>query len=166
MSDSWITEFRVQIIEAYHSQKEMADQAIARTDEHAFFTTVLNGTGANEPDDNHINSIAILVKHISGNFRSRWTDFLTTDGEKPDRQREQEFAAEENENRTAILARWQEGWQILFATLDALQPQDFSRTVTIRDETHSVIQAIVRNLLHATHHIGQIDLLATALRKN
>jgi hypothetical protein len=107
--------------------------------------------------------MAILVKHISGNFISRWTDFLTSDGEKADRQRPREFLHEESDDRTQIMGRWEEGWRILFATLDALTDEDFGRTVFIRDEAHSVVKAILRNLLHATHHIGQMDMLATVL---
>jgi GrpB-like predicted nucleotidyltransferase (UPF0157 family) len=88
---------------------------------------------------------------------------LTSDGDKPDRQRPREFLHEEGDNRVQIMQRWEEGWRILFATLDSLADEDSARTVYIRDEPHSVVQAILRNLLHTTHHIGQIDLLATAM---
>jgi hypothetical protein len=156
MSSPW-TEFKAAVIAQYQEQKQMADAAFARVDDAGFFAQLQEG------DDQHTNSIAILAKHISGNFISRWTDFLTSDGEKPDRQRPREFLHEDADSRTQIMQRWEEGWRILFATLDSLADEDFAKTVYIRDEPHSVVQAILRNLLHTTHHIGQIDLLATAM---
>lgn len=152
-------EFKAEVIEQYQLQKKMADEALARTDDVSFFAQLQEG------GDEHTNSIAILVKHISGNFISRWTDFLTTDGEKADRQRPREFVHEARDSRAGMLQQWEEGWRILFAALDALTEEDFSRTVYIRDEAHSVVKAILRNLLHATHHIGQIDMLATLLTR-
>jgi hypothetical protein len=152
-------EFKAEVIEEYRKQKKMADEALAGTDDATFFARLQEG------GDDHTNSIAILVKHISGNLISRWTDFLTTDGEKPDRQRPREFLHEESDNRPLMMQRWEEGWRILFATLGSLTEEDFAKTIYIRDEAHTIVQAILRNLLHATHHIGQIDLLATALKK-
>jgi hypothetical protein len=105
-----------------------------------------------------------LVKHISGNFLSRWTDFLTNDGEKADRERPLEFMHEASDNPSRIMERWDEGWQCLFTALESLTEEDLTKTVYICGEAHSVVKAILRNLLHATHHIGQIDLLATALK--
>jgi hypothetical protein len=151
-------EFKAEVLMYYREQKEMADAALARCDDQTFFVQW------GEDGDDHTNSIAILVKHLSGNFRSRWTDFLTTDGEKPDRHREREFIQDEEDNRAVIMQRWEEAWRILFATLEALTEADFARTVTIRGEPYTVLRAIGRNLTHAAHHIGQIDLLATALR--
>jgi hypothetical protein len=156
MNSAWM-EFKAEVIAQYQEQKEIADAALGRVDDAAFFARL------NEGEDQHTNSMAILVKHISGNFISRWTDFLTSDGEKADRQRPREFLHEESDDRTQIMGRWEEGWRILFATLDALTDEDFGRTVFIRDEAHSVVKAILRNLLHATHHIGQMDMLATVL---
>jgi hypothetical protein len=156
MSSAWM-EFKAEVIAQYREQKQMADTALGRVDDAGFFACL------NEGEDQHTNSLAILVKHISGNFISRWTDFLTTDGEKADRQRPREFLQEESDDRAQIMQRWEEGWRILFATLDALAEEDFGKTVYIREEAHSVVRAILRNLLHATHHIGQIDLLATVL---
>jgi hypothetical protein len=157
MNSAW-TEFKAEVIAQYQAQKQMAEAALDRTDDAAFFAHLIEG------GDDHTNSIAILVKHISGNFISRWTDFLTSDGEKTNRQRPREFLHEERDNRPQMMQRWEEGWRTLFATLDALTEEDFAKTVYIRDEAHSVVQAILRNLLHATHHIGQIDMLATALK--
>ncbi|MFN8495540.1 MAG: DUF1572 family protein [Caldilineaceae bacterium] len=158
MTSSWI-EFKAEVIAQYQEQKKMADAALDRTDDATFFACLKEG------GDDHTNSIAILVKHLSGNFISRWTDFLTTDGEKADRQRPREFLHEASDNRAQMMQRWEEGWRILFVTLEALTEADFAKTIYIRGEAHSVVKAILRNLLHATHHIGQIDLLADALHK-
>ena len=151
-------EFKAEVIDQYHQQKQMADAALGRVNDAAFFVRL------REDGDDHTNSIAILVKHISGNFLSRWTDFLTSDGEKADRERPREFLHEASDNRSQIMDRWEEGWQCLFTALEALTEEDFAKTVYIRGEAHSVVKAILRNLLHAAHHIGQIDLLATALQ--
>lgn len=157
MNSAWM-DFKAEVIAQYQEQKQMAETAFGRVDDATFFARV------QEDGDDHTNSIAILVKHLSGNFISRWTDFLTTDGEKTDRQRPREFLHEESDNRAQIMAQWAEGWRRLFATLDALTEEDFAKTIYIRGEAHSVVKAILRNLLHATHHIGQIDLLATLLK--
>jgi len=151
-------EFKAEVIDQYHQQKQMADAALGRVNDAAFFVRL------REDGDDHTNSIAILVKHLSGNFLSRWTDFLTSDGEKADRERPREFLHEASDNRPQIMDRWEEGWQCLFTALEALTEEDFAKTVYIRGEAHSVVKAILRNLLHAAHHIGQIDLLATALQ--
>jgi hypothetical protein len=110
--------------------------------------------------DSDANSIALIVKHVAGNMRSRWTDFLTTDGEKLDRNRDSEFEHDTADSRQAIMARWDAGWEILFTTLTSLGPADLSRSVTIRDEPHTVVQAINRQLSHYSVHVGQIVLLA------
>jgi hypothetical protein len=158
MNSVWMA-FKAEVIAQYQEQKKMADAALGEVDDVLFFAHL------RENGDDHINSLSILVKHISGNFISRWTDFLMTDGEKPTRQRPREFLHEASDNRAEIMRRWEEGWRILFATLESLQEEDFAKTIYIRGEAHSVVQAILRNLLHAAHHIGQIDLLASALRK-
>jgi hypothetical protein len=151
-------EFKAEVIAQYSHQKQLADAALDRVDDATFYTRL------NDGEDNHTNSIAILVKHLSGNLISRWTEFLTSDGEKADRQRPYEFVHELRDARPQLMERWEEGWHRLFAALDALTDDDFTRTVAIRDEAHSVVKAILRNLLHTTHHIGQIDVLATALQ--
>ncbi|MEZ4619905.1 MAG: DUF1572 family protein [Caldilineaceae bacterium] len=156
MSSLWLA-WKEEVIAQYGAQKQMADAALAKVDDECFFARLT------ESGDDHTNSLAILVKHLSGNFNSRWTDFLTTDGEKATRQLPREFLHEASDNRAAIMAHWEEGWRCLFATLDALTEEDFAKTVYIRGEAHSMVKAILRNLLHATHHIGQIDLLAGAL---
>jgi hypothetical protein len=105
------------------------------------------------------NSIAIIVKHLSGNMRSRWTDFLTTDGEKPDRDRDREFV-DPPATRKALLDAWEDGWSRLFQALEPLSEADLSRRVTIRGEAHSVMQAVNRQVAHYSHHVGQIVMLA------
>ena len=109
--------------------------------------------------DCEANSIAILVKHMTGNMRSRWTDFLSTDGEKPGRNRDHEFV-DPPATRAALLADWENGWALVFGALASLTDADLPRRVTIRGEAHSVLQAINRQLAHYPHHIGQIVLLA------
>lgn len=129
--------------------KKLADDAMAQvTDEQ--LTAVL---------DSEANSIAVIVKHMAGNMRSRWTDFLTSDGEKPNRDRDSEFT-DPPATRAALLADWEAGWRCLFAALEPLSAQDLQRTVTIRGENHSVMQAINRQVAHYAYHCGQIVLLA------
>src|SRR5579859_906122 len=109
--------------------------------------------------DEEMNSIALVVKHMAGNMRSRWRDFLTSDGEKPDRQRDTEFA-DPPPTRAALMALWEDGWYYLFTALEPLSDADITRTVTIRGEGHSVMQAINRQIAHYAYHCGQIVLLA------
>jgi uncharacterized damage-inducible protein DinB len=115
--------------------------------------------------DSEMNSIAIIAKHMAGNMRSRWTDFLTSDGEKPNRNRDMEFV-DPPDSRKALLRLWEEGWQCLFQALDPLTEQDLSRTITIRGEVHSVLQAINRQVAHYSYHVGQIVLLAKHFRSD
>ena len=125
--------------------KAQADKAMAQVDDPQFFAVI----------DSDANSIAIIVKHVSGNMRSRWTDFLTSDGEKPDRDRDTEFERGSADTREAILARWETAWELLFKTIAALGPDDLGRTVTIRTEPHTVVQAINRQTSHYSAHVGQ-----------
>jgi hypothetical protein len=129
--------------------KKLAERAMDQiTDEQLFISL-----------DGEANSIAIIVKHMTGNMHSRWTDFLTTDGEKPDRNRDSEFEAPPA-TRAALLATWEAGWACVFSALEPLTEADLGRTVTIRGEAHSVMQAINRQIAHYPHHVGQIVLLA------
>jgi hypothetical protein len=130
--------------------KAQADRAIAQIDDGQFFAQL----------DPEANSIALLVKHIAGNIRSRWTEFLTTDGEKPDRNRDSEFEQEGPDSRASIMSRWEDSWTVLFDTFAALQPGDLTKTVTIRGEAHTVVQALNRAMSHYSSHVGQIVLLA------
>ena len=110
-----------------------------------------------------MNSIATIVKHMAGNMRSRWTDFLNTDGEKPDRQRDSEFEAPPA-SREALMQLWEQGWALVFQAIEPLSDSDLGRTVTIRGEAHSVMQAINRQIAHYASHTGQIILLAKHFR--
>lgn len=129
--------------------KKQAERAIAQVSDEQLVLTL----------DEEMNSIALIVKHMAGNMRSRWTDFLTTDGEKPDRDRDSEFERPP-ESREALLALWEAGWKCLFEALEPLTDTDLGRTVMIRGEAHSVMQAVNRNLTHCSYHCGQIVLLA------
>jgi hypothetical protein len=115
--------------------------------------------------DPESNSIATIVKHMAGNMRSRWTDFLTTDGEKPDRHRDTEFEAPPA-TRAALVEMWEDGWRRVFAALEPLTDADLDRTVYIRSEPHSVMQAINRQVAHYATHIGQIIFLAKHFRSS
>jgi hypothetical protein len=110
--------------------------------------------------DPESNSVAVLVQHLAGNLRSRWTDFLTTDGEKPDRHRDAEFEATPGATKAQLMQRWEAGWRVLFSALDALKPDDLTRTVLIRGEALTVVDAINRQLAHYGQHVGQIVYLA------
>ncbi len=133
----------------FQMYKRLADRAMEQAPDAALFATL----------DAESNSIAIIVKHLSGNFRSRWTDFLTSDGEKPDRNRDSEFEAPPA-TRAELMALWESGWKVLFASLTAVKDSDLTRTVNIRGEAHSALQAINRNLTHTAYHVGQIVYLA------
>jgi hypothetical protein len=135
--------------EVFRYYKRLGDRAMAQVADEDLFTTL----------DHEANSIAIIVKHMTGNMRSRWTDFLTSDGEKPTRNRDGEFV-EPAASREALLRDWEDGWACVFAALELLSDADLTRKVTIRGEPHSVMQAINRQLAHYPHHVGQIVLLA------
>ena len=130
--------------------KAMADRALAQTGDTDFFAAL----GHDE------NSIAVIMKHVAGNMRSRWTDFLTTDGEKADRNRDTEFEIDQQDTRDRIVALWEDGWSRALGALQSLGPMDLQRTVTVRGESHSVVEAINRQLTHYAAHVGQIVLLA------
>jgi len=129
--------------------KKLGERAIAQAPDAALSATL----------DVESNSIAIIVKHISGNMRSRWSDFLTTDGEKPGRHRDTEFETPP-ETRAEIVALWEAGWKITFDALGHLTDADVNRSVLIRNEPHSVMQAIGRALAHYAYHVGQIVFLS------
>ncbi len=135
--------------EVFRYYKKLGERAMAQVEDADLFASL----------DQEANSIAIIVKHMVGNMRSRWTDFLTTDGEKPNRNRDGEFE-EPSATREALLQEWENGWSCLFHALDELTDDDLARKVTIRGEAHSVMQAINRQLAHYPHHVGQIVLLA------
>jgi hypothetical protein len=128
--------------------KKLAEGAMEQVTDDQLFATL----------DEEMNSIAIIVKHMAGNMRSRWTDFLTSDGEKPDRNRDTEFV-EPPDTRVGLMEVWNEGWQRVFDALEPLSDSDLERKVTIRGEPHSVMQAINRQLVHYAYHSGQIVFL-------
>jgi hypothetical protein len=130
----------------FRKYKVLADKAIAQVTDADLFR-------APDPESN---SIAVILKHISGNMRSRWTDFLTTDGEKPDRDRDTEFEIDGGDSKARVMERWEEGWKLLFEALEALSPDDLLRTVAIRGEAHTVLQALQRQLTHYAYHVGQV----------
>ena len=146
-------QYQADVLRAFRKLKKHAEAAIAQVSDKDFFEAL----------DENSNSIALIVKHISGNMHSRWRDFLTTDGEAPDRKRDQEFIVGPSDSRNSLLERWEQGWRHLFDTISSLQASDFTATVFIRKEPHSVVQAINRALVHYASHTGQIILLAKHL---
>jgi hypothetical protein len=130
--------------------RDMAEKAIVQVPEARLF----------EPLDAGSNSLAVVMKHLAGNMRSRWTDFLTSDGEKPDRERDREFRIEAGDTRESLFERWEAGWERALASIGSLGPEDLLRTVRIRGESHTVVQAIDRQLTHYAYHVGQIVMLA------
>ena len=156
MEQSLATHYLEDSIASLRAYKKMADKAIAQLHEDEFFITL----------DEEANSIAVIMKHMAGNMFSRWTDFLTTDGEKPNRQRDLEFVIEPKTSKDDVLAYWEKGWQRVFEALEPLGAEDLGRIVLIRGEEHTVIQAINRQLMHYANHIGQIVFLAKHFRSS
>src|SRR5579859_3772707 len=149
MAVHFTTSYLEDALVLFRQSKKLAERAMEQVTAEHLVT----------PLDPETNSIAVIVKHLSGNMRSRWTDFLTTDGEKPDRNRDEEFV-DPPATRQALMETWEDGWGCLFAALELLSEADLVRTVTIRGEPHSVIQAINRQMAHYGLHVGQILLLA------
>ena len=155
MTDTLATHYIENALKEFRGLKTLADKSIAQVSDEEFFRAI----------DPESNSIAVIMKHLSGNMRSRWTDFLTSDGEKPDRHRDTEFEPGE-EDRRAFEERWEEGWRILFGALEPLKGEDLMRTVTIRREPHTVVEAVNRQLAHYGEHVGQIVFLAKHLKSS
>ncbi len=137
----------------FRGHKRMAERAMEQLRDEDLFVTL----------DPESNSIAILVQHLAGNMRSRFTDFLTSDGEKPGRFRDSEFEAK-TASRAEVMQCWEEGWSRVFTSIESLKPEDVMRTVTIRGESHTVLQAVNRQIAHYAQHTGQIVFLAKHLR--
>jgi hypothetical protein len=146
--------YRDDIIVQFQKQKELADKAISQVSDDELFRTL----------DAESNSIATLMRHIGGNLRSRFTDFLTSDGEKPDRHRDGEFEMPANVTRPLVSQEWEKGFATLFDALNALTPSDLERAVSIRGERMSVVQALNRAITHLASHVGQMVWLAKHLR--
>src|ERR1700733_1874710 len=139
-----------------HGHKRMGEAAMVQLPSDCFFLML----------DPESISVAILVKHLAGNMRSRFTDFLTSDGEKPDRFRDREFEVTGETAKTDVMRWWDEGWACVLGAIDALKAEDVTRTVTIRGEPHTVLQAMNRQIAHYAQHIGQIVFLAKHLRSS
>ena len=152
LSSDLAAQFLQGTIDTFRSNKALADKAIAQVADEKLHVSL----------DANTNSIAVIMKHVSGNLQSRWTDFLTSDGEKPSRNRDDEFV-DKFAGRADAVEFWERGWSCLFGTLQSLRPQDLSATVTIRGEPHSVPFAIQRSLAHCGYHLGQIVLIARVL---
>jgi hypothetical protein len=142
-------EFVSAIANALEANKRMADRAVEQVPDEKLHTAL----------DAHTNSIAVIMKHVAGNLASRWTDFLTSDGEKPWRNRDEEFV-DSFTSRAELLAFWERGWACLLTALKSLTPEDLDKTITIRGEPHSVPLALERSLGHTCYHIGQIVQVA------
>lgn len=149
MATKFTTSYLEDALELFRYYKTLAERAMAQVADEHLFTAI----------DQENNSIAIIAKHMAGNMRSRWTDFLTTDGEKADRNRDGEFEAPPA-TRADLMAMWERGWALVFGAVEPLTEADLGRTVTIRAEAHSVMQAINRQVAHYANHVGQIVLLS------
>lgn len=154
MSKDLAAHYLADAISEFRQLKRLGARALEQLDDEQFFVTL----------DPESNSIAVLVKHLAGNMRSRWVDFLTSDGEKPDRHRDQEFVLDQNTTRAEVIEWWEQGWQYVFNALEPLAPEDALRTVLIRGEQHTVVQAVNRQLTHYATHVGQIVFLAKHLK--
>jgi uncharacterized damage-inducible protein DinB len=152
MPHQFTTSYVKDSIDLFRYYKKLGERAMAQCSDESLFAVI----------DAESNSIAIIVKHMAGNMRSRWMDFLTTDGEKPDRNRDTEFE-DAPKTRAALMELWERGWKYVFVALEPLTEADLERTITIRTEPHSVMQAINRQVAHYAHHVGQIVFLAKHL---
>ena len=155
MAHKFSTAYVEDSLSLFRYYKKLAEGAMEQVSDEQLFTDL----------DEEMNSIAIIVKHMAGNMRSRWTDFLTSDGEKPDRNRDTEFVAPPS-TRTDLMQLWNDGWERIFQALEPLSNKDLEREVFIRGEAHSVMQAISRQIAHYSYHCGQIVFLAKHLKGN
>ncbi len=153
-SEAIVQNYFEDAVSSLKAYKKLADKAIAQVKDEEFFVTL----------DDEANSVAVIMKHMAGNMFSRWTNFLTSDGEKPDRNRDMEFVIESNTTKDDVLNYWERGWACVFEAIEPLKPEDFEKTVMIRGEAHTVVQAINRQLMHYSYHIGQIVFLAKHFR--
>jgi hypothetical protein len=154
MTRSIIENYKADALQSFRNYKSAAEKALVQVSDEEFFRMI----------DAESNSLATIVKHIAGNLHSRWTNFLTTDGEKPDRHRDREFVVLAGETRGSIMKFWESGWKILFEAIEPIAPEDFGKKVTIRGEPHTIVEAINRQLSHYAQHIGQIIFLAKHFR--
>lgn len=153
MNEQIIENYLKETVESFRSYKKLAEQALEQVSDAEFFTAI----------DAESNSLAAICKHIGGNLRSRWTDFLTTDGEKANRNRDAEFVTADD-SRQSVWLMWETGWNALFAALESLTAADLEKIVRIRGEAFTVVKAVNRAALHTASHVGQIQFLAKHLR--
>jgi hypothetical protein len=156
MPDVFTSYYLDDAVQQFRGLKGLAEQAMGQISAADLFTVL----------DEEANSIAVLLKHMAGSMRARWADFPATAEEPPDRRRDREFVIEEEDTRRALLAQWEAGWQMLFAALDRLTPEDMAKAVHIRGRSLSVIAAINRQLTHYAYHVGQIVFLAKHFRSS
>src|SRR5215213_8223397 len=154
MNDSVGRNYLNDALATFRDYKKLAEKALAQVNDEEFFTTL----------DEEANSIGVVIKHMAGNMSSRWTDFLNSDGEKPDRNRDMEFVLEPDTTRADLSSLWERAWAQLFNAIEPLRPEDLARTVYIRGKAHTVVEAINRQLTHYAYHTGQIVFLAKHLR--
>ena len=154
MNDKIGATYLEEALRSLRGHKRLAEGAFAQLRDEDFFLQL----------DDEANSIAILIKHLAGNMRSRFLNFLASDGEKPDRNRDQEFILDPQPSRPELMRWWEAGWKYVFEAITPLQPEDLARVVTIRGEPHTVLQAIHRQVAHYAYHVGQIVLLAKHIR--
>lgn len=149
-----LMDYKADTLRELRRLRRLADAAASQLDDEQFFTAPVRDS----------NSVAVIVKHMAGNMRSRWRDLLTSDGEKPDRNRDSEFEISQADTRDSISARWEGSWLIVLESIGSLVVRDFDSTVYIRGEPHTVLQAIGRELTHYAYHVGQIVFAAKQLR--
>jgi hypothetical protein len=154
MNDSLAQHYLDDAVTTFKDYKVLAEKAFEQLSAEEFFLAI----------DAEANSVAVIIKHMAGNMISRWTDFLTSDGEKPDRHRDMEFVITEGTTHDDLLAYWERGWACVFKAVEPLRPEDFDRKVLIRGEEHSIVEAINRQLTHYAYHTGQIVFLAKHIR--
>jgi len=150
MNDSFTKHYLDDSLITFRAYKKLGEKAFAQVTDEEFFRAL----------DEESNSIAVIIKHMVGNMISRWTDFLMSDGEKPDRNRDMEFVITPDATREDLTEAWERGWSVVFNALEPLQPADFEKKVYIRGQEHSIVEAINRQLTHYAYHVGQIVFLA------
>jgi hypothetical protein len=153
-SEAIVQNYHEDAVKAFRAYKKLTEKAIAQLKDEEFFVTL----------DEEANSVAVVMKHMAGNMISRWTDFLTSDGEKPDRNRDMEFVVDAQTTKDDVIAYWERGWKCVLDAIEPLTVKDFEKTVLIRGEKHTIVQAINRQLMHYAYHIGQIVFLAKHFR--
>ncbi|PWT90016.1 MAG: hypothetical protein C5B55_10345 [Blastocatellia bacterium] len=156
MNEAIARDYLNDALSSFRAYRKLAEKAVEQLKDQELFITL----------DEEGNSVAVIMKHMAGNMISRWTDFLTSDGEKPDRHRDMEFVIEPDTTKQDVMAYWQRGWECVFGALEPLTLEDFDKKILIRGEAHSIVQAINRQMAHYAYHIGQIVFLAKHFRSS